>query len=154
MGRPTKLTAELRTKICDELRKGLFRRHAAALAGIPEATLSGWYHRGANEKSGVYRDFFEAVDHSEATFAQTSNDMLKAAAAQNPKFLQWLMSRRFPELYGRRDNVEDKSIEDRAAQAQATRQLLVERLERLFPDPEAKTEAPPAPAAPPKPDAQ
>lgn len=147
MGRPTKLTTELSLKICDELRKGLFRRHAASLAGIPEATLSGWYHRGAREKRGVYRAFYESVDRAEAEFAQTGNDTLKAAAAHNPKFIQWLLSRRFPEFYGRRDNVEDKSVEDRAAQAQATRTLLIERLERLFPEPEAKTEAP-APAAP------
>jgi hypothetical protein len=147
MGRPTKLTPEMRDKICAQLRNGLFRRHAAALAGIPEQTLSEWYHRGARDEKGVYRDFFHAVNAAEAEFAQAGSEMMRAAVAHNPKLMQWFLSRRFPELYGRRDNVEDKSVEDRAAQAQATRTLLIERLERLFPDTEAKPDAPaPAPS--------
>ncbi|WP_233613383.1 MULTISPECIES: hypothetical protein [Corallococcus] len=69
---------------------------------------------------------------------QSATEMLMAAAAHNPKHVQWLLSRRFPELYGRRDNVSEVAPEDKAADERALRELLMDRLGRLLPDaPEA-----------------
>lgn len=145
VGRPSKLSDELSKQICDLIAtEGLHRKHAAAKVGIPERTVANWYHRGAREERGPHRDFYFALDAAEATFAETCLTMLKARGAHDVKVLQWLLSRRFPEIYGRKDNVEDKSPEDRAAQAQATRTLLMERLERLAPEPEAPKVDPPA----------
>lgn len=152
-GRPTKLSAELQKQFCDLIAtEGMFRRHAAAIVGVPERTIANWYHRGAKEERGRYRDFFLAVDAAEAMFAQVGLTMLKAVGAKDPKVVQWLLSRRFPELYGRKDNVEDTNPEDRAAQAQATRTLLLERLERLFPEPQVTPELEPAALPAPAPD--
>jgi hypothetical protein len=133
-GRPSKLTAELQEQFCELLRKGLFRKHAAARIGIPERTTANWYHRGAREERGKFYEFYLAVDDAEATFAQTGIEMLTAMQSGDPKVIQWLLSRRFPEHYGRKDNVEDERPEDRAAQQQAVRTLLMERLERLLPE--------------------
>jgi hypothetical protein len=147
-GRPTKLSSELQEQFCDLLRKGLFRKHAAAKIGVPERTISTWYHRGAREERGKFYAFYLAVDDAEATFAQAGIETLAASQAGDPKVVQWLLSRRFPELYGRKDNVEDQRPEDREAQQQATRTLLMERLERMFPEPSAPTlEPPPTPVA-------
>ena len=50
--------------------------------------------------------------------------------------MQWLLSRRFPAEYGRRDNVEPTGTEDSQADAQALRELLIERLAKLAPEPD------------------
>lgn len=152
MGRPTKLTKELQARICAELEKGHFRRFAAGLVGIDEATLQRWYHRGASEPKGIYADFHDAVNLAEAKWVDTANDMLRASAAQNPKSIQFALSRRHADLYGRRDNVEHHSPEDKAAEQGALREMLLERLGKFLPDPSepaAPAPAPiPAPSAP------
>ena len=146
-GRPPKLTEELQAQICECLKAGAHRRFAAAKVGIDENTLSRWYHRGAGEDSGPHREFFLAVNAAEAEFAATGVETLKAAGAKNPGHIKWLLSRRFPAEFGRQDNVERVNPEDKAAQAQSTRQLLMERLEKLFPD--ARAEEPKQEAAAP-----
>ncbi|WIG98349.1 transposase family protein [Myxococcus sp. SDU36] len=147
MARPTKLTPELQQQICEHLRSGLFRRAAAGLVGVDEQTVSRWFHRGASEARGLYREFFVAVDRAEAEFMQGATETLQAAATTNPKHVQWLLSRRFPELYGRRDNVEAKSPEDQAADTAALRELLIDRLGKFLPDePPASAPADAAPS--------
>ncbi|ADO68710.1 conserved uncharacterized protein [Stigmatella aurantiaca DW4/3-1] len=141
MARPTKLNPEIQKQICDHLRSGLFRRAAAGLVGVDEQTISRWYHRGASEARGLFREFYVAVNRAEAEFMQGATETLQAASTSNPKHVQWLLSRRFPELYGRRDNVEAKSPEDQAADTAALRELLLDRLGKFLPD------EPPAPAA-------
>jgi hypothetical protein len=134
MGRPTKLTVALHKTICDHLREGAFRGAAAAAVGIDEGTLSRWYHRGAREERGKYRELYMAMLKAEAEFQIAATEMLKSSAAQNPRYIMWLLARRFPALYGRRDNVEEVDPEDQAADAEVVRELLFERLERLFPE--------------------
>lgn len=135
MGRPTKLTKAVQEEICLCLRAGSHRCFAAAKVGIDENTLSRWYHRGAGEDKGLFREFFLEVNKAEADFAQTGVDAIKSSAQHNPRHFQWLLSRRFPAQFGRQDNIEAENPEDKAAQQLATQQLLVERLERLFPEP-------------------
>lgn len=134
MAPPSKLTPELQAEICGHLERGLFRRAVAGLVGVSEQTLSRWFHRGANEQRGSYRAFHLAVSAAEARFMQSATDMLMAAASHNPKHVQWLLSRRFPELYGRKDNVEAHAPEDKAADERALRELLMDRLGRFLPD--------------------
>lgn len=138
MARPTRLNKALIEAICAPIKDGAHRRFAAAQAGVDESQLSRWFHRGAGEDSGIFRELFLAVNNAEAEFEQAARTLLKSGAAHDPKLaLQWL-GRRFPDLYGRRDNVERENPEDRAQQAQQTRDLLMERLEKLFPEaPEA-----------------
>ncbi|RJS14623.1 hypothetical protein DRW03_34680 [Corallococcus sp. H22C18031201] len=140
MAAHSKLTHELIRAFCDHLRNGLFRRAAAGLCGVEEHSVSRWLHRGAGEQRGLYREFFVEVNRAEAEFMQSATETLQAAATTNPKHVQWLLSRRFPELYGRRDNVEAKSPEDQAADTAALRELLLDRLGKFLPD------EPPAPA--------
>lgn len=149
MARPTKLDPKAREKILESLRAGMFRRHAAALVGVTESTLSVWYNRGHREARGLYHDFAVAVDAAEAEFAQAGVEQLVGAAPHNPRIMQWLLSRRFPAEYGRRDNVEPTGTEDSQADAQALRELLIERLQKLAPEPEPDpVEEPTAEVAP------
>jgi hypothetical protein len=153
VARPTKLTAEVQQQICEHLKAGLFRRAAAGLVGVDEQTVSRWYHRGASEQRGLYREFYVAVNRAEAEFMQGATETLQAAATTNPKHVQWLLSRRFPELYGRRDNVDAKSPEDQAADTAALRELLLDRLGKFLPDEPVAAEPTlePAPAPAPAP---
>lgn len=105
------------------------------MCGINENTFGRWYQRGAEEEVGDYHDFYTAVNEAEAKFLANGAEQLKNHAVRHPKLLMWLMSRRAPHLYGRRDNVEEKTSEDKAAQEASTRQLVIERLERLLPAP-------------------
>jgi len=144
-GRPPKSLKALQAQFCELLSKGLHRPHAAAQIGLTEALIAEWYANGARDEKGVYREFHLAVNKAESDFALVCLDMLKASGARDPKVVQWTLSRRFPEHFGRHDNVEVERPEDRAAQQKATRQLLLERLARLLPEPDAvPTEAPAA----------
>ena len=46
MARPTKLTPELLTQFCDEIRKGKPKRAAAGACGVHRDTVIGWEQRG------------------------------------------------------------------------------------------------------------
>lgn len=147
VARPGKLTAEVQAEICRHLREGLFRRAAAGLVGIPEQTVSLWFNRGAGETRGRYRDFFDAVNRAEAEFMEDASRKIVDSASSNPKHLQWLLSRRFPELYGRRDNVTPENPEDKAAEQAAVRELLMDRLAKFLPEEQVPAEE----AVPPEP---
>lgn len=140
MARPTKLTKELQDKVCEFLEKGNTRKASAALVLIDEVTFSRWYHRGAREEKGQYRDFFLRVNEAEAKCQDTGVETIRAGSVGNPKLVLNFMGRRFPSDWGRRDNVETVSVEDMAAKQQATRELLIERLEKLLPENEVEEE--------------
>lgn len=150
-GRPTKLNPELQEEICKHLRDGLFRCAAAALVGIDEQTLSRWWHRGASEAKGPFREFHLAVNKAEAEYMAAAHRTLDAASTANPKHLQFLLSRRFPHLYGRRDNVEMQNPEDKAQEQEQARAAFMERLCKFLPDAAEPATAPAAPVPPAEP---
>ena len=68
-GRPTKLTPEIQTRLCEALRAGNTREAAAEYAGISRATLYEWIRRGRNPEytrrgklRANCRDFVDFVD--------------------------------------------------------------------------------------------
>ena len=87
-GRPvgtTKLTAEVQETIVTAIRQGNYLETAAALAGIHRDTLYSWIRKGVTSPEGNrYRNF---------------SDMLTRAMA-------WLLERRFPRRWGRREYLE------------------------------------------------
>ena len=65
-GRKTKLTPKVQDKICEYIRLGMTYEIAARVAGICRQTLWDWQARGEKAKSGVYREFFNALEVAEA----------------------------------------------------------------------------------------
>lgn len=129
--------------ICGHLETGVFRRDAAALVNIDEGTFSRWYSRGSHDdERGIYREFYLAVNKSEAQMKLSASMTLQAGAAQNPKLLLSWLGRRFPAQYGRKDNVEEIRPEDQAASTQQLRDELLEMAAKLAPEPEEPTPAP------------
>ena len=66
MARPTKLTTEIEERIVAAIRAGNYAGPSARSAGISEATFYRWMARGEKAKSGIHRDFHEAVKRAEA----------------------------------------------------------------------------------------
>lgn len=110
---------------------------------VDESTFSRWYTTGARDERGRFREFHDAVNEAEAKYQEDALAGLHASAPQNPKITMWLLSRRFPALYGRHDNVQETSAVSSAANAAALRELLLGRLERLA---MVQAEKAPAPA--------
>lgn len=106
MARPTKLTAEIQSRICEAVRAGNYLDVAAQYAGIGPATFHRWFARGAKERAGAYAAFHAAVTKAErdaevalvATRRRQAIDNWQAAAA--------LLERRYGRRWGRRQTIE------------------------------------------------
>jgi hypothetical protein len=100
----------LQSKLCDAIRSGNFLETAATYAGVDESTLHRWLKRGRRKRKGSYHDlavaFDKAVADSEvlgvARITKAANDGSWQASA-------WLLERRFPENWGRRERREIKA---------------------------------------------
>ena len=110
-GRPSKYSPERVKTILDAIRIGVPNRWAACRAGISDDTLIRWRRR--------YADFAVQVAHAEADFV-AHNVALVQQAAQfgDAKSAQWLLERRYPEDFGRRDRA-GVSVEEVKAQTLA-----------------------------------
>lgn len=65
-GRKTKLNSKRQRIICQVIRDGGTYAAAAAQASICESTLHDWRRYGAEEESGIYRTFVDALATAEA----------------------------------------------------------------------------------------
>lgn len=66
MGRPSKLTAEIQTKICERVAAGSYPEIAAVAVGVHRATFYRWMAQGRKAKRGVFRDFRDAIKKAAA----------------------------------------------------------------------------------------
>ncbi|RVX45765.1 hypothetical protein EDD27_8582 [Nonomuraea polychroma] len=77
MGRPSKLTPELRDQLCRHLEAGHFLGTAADLCGVGRSTVHRWMARGEEEDAPPeYREFCEALTRARAR----ATDVLVSAA--------------------------------------------------------------------------
>ena len=65
-GRRTKLTPAVHSTIVGLVAAGAFAHVAARSAGIAPATYHRWLDRGRQAKSGIYRDFYDAIHEAHA----------------------------------------------------------------------------------------
>lgn len=103
MGRKTKLTPELIEVICREIRNGVPRKHAAAIAGIGESTL---YEYVADNP-----DFAERVKKSDAEAISRNVGVVQVAAQNSWQASAWWLERRHSKDFGRKDNLHLGSAE-------------------------------------------
>jgi len=66
MGRKTKLTEKTKRDILQVISVGGSKSLACKHAGITLVTLMNWLHRGEQQKSGIYREFFLQFTQAEA----------------------------------------------------------------------------------------
>lgn len=81
-GRRTELTPAVQELICRAIESGSTKNDAAQFAGIGYSTFFSWVSKGEKAKSGIYKEFVEALARSEAkcrvmmvnTIAKAAND--------------------------------------------------------------------------------
>ena len=102
MGRPTKLTQEVERAICDALKAGATLRIAAEFAGIGERTLATWLASPAPR----FQQFQQAVKQATARGDVGALAVIQKAAKDGTwQAAAWLLERRHPAEYGRRQVV-------------------------------------------------
>lgn len=106
MGRPTKLTDDLRENIALLVGQGNYIETAAAYCGISKVTLYTWMRLGHKEDEGPHRDFLNAVTKAEATGEMQALRTISAAGEKAWQALAWRLERKFPDRWGRRDRME------------------------------------------------
>jgi transposase len=102
-GRPTKLTRDLERSYLDALRRTRYLETAADLAGIHRVTLKRWLKRGRREP-GPYREFCIAV--KKVLAESEANNVGEIESAEEWQASAWLLERRFPERWGRKERHE------------------------------------------------
>jgi transposase len=106
MGRPTKLTPEVRQRIVAALRAGNYAKPAAESAGVSEATYYRWLDRGRKQKRGIYREFHDDVRRAEADAEVEAVARWRKAFPDNWRAIATYLERRYPERWRRRESRE------------------------------------------------
>jgi|SRR5271157_2462632 len=103
MARPSKLTDEVQQRIGDNIALGLTYKLAAESAGVTYKSLNEWNQKGQKEKSGKYFEFAQHIKKCNADGARKLLERLNdAAEAGNCQICMWILERRFPEDFARR----------------------------------------------------
>ena len=119
-GRPTKLTPEIIEKVKAHLPICFYIETLVDSLGIEKKTYYNWYNRGEAEArrmeeegeveprpdEALYLQFFAAVKKAIADGAIAATALINRAAQESWQAAAWLLERRFPELWGRKDRKE------------------------------------------------
>ena len=97
MGRNCRLTPELQKRICELIKLGNYSKVSAKACGICEGTFYLWLKKGTESKSGKFFEFNKAITRARAEFETT------AVKEIGTKYKSWLLERRHPERWGRKD---------------------------------------------------
>jgi transposase len=103
MARPCKLTPKIQKKVGDNVALGLTYSLAAEAAGITYKTFNEWLKKGRNSTSGEYFKFSQHINKCNAEGAKKLLERLNDAAdAGNCQVCMWILERRFPKDFARR----------------------------------------------------
>lgn len=105
--RPSKMTEEIKEKLIGCIKMGLPIKESCNVAGIHESTYFNWKNYAKDDKRGdqnEYIEFFESLKMAESE-AQ-ARIVKKLHESNNPTSLQFILERRWPKIWGRRDKVD------------------------------------------------
>lgn len=103
----TKLTPQLQEQIGNNITLGMPLKFAAEAAGITEVTFYNWIKRGENESKGKFFEFAEHIKTCKAKAVQLHLKLItKAATDGSWQASAWILERRHPEEFGKRDRLE------------------------------------------------
>lgn len=110
MARPTKLTDELTDVLCENIELGMPYKLACQAAGINYDTFNEWMKKGAEGSNKKFIEFSDQVRASEAECAKRNLDNLRKAADNGSvASSMWLLERRYPDEFGKRDKIDMKN---------------------------------------------
>lgn len=106
-GRPTKLTKEVAEEIVNSIHSGCFVSTAAAAAGIDVGTLNNWLALGkadlGQKRRTVAAEFKLSYDAATAQCEKLCLQIVKKAADSGVhQAAMWLLERRFPDRWAKR----------------------------------------------------
>ena len=134
-GRPTKLTKPVAARIAEGIALGLSYKDAAMAGGVHEDTLAAWRKRGAIENNTIYSRFLGRINKAAELTGLAYLEAMRKSIMESPvkvrehikkdesgkvilteihretmppdiKGAMWWLERRFPEQFGRRDQME------------------------------------------------
>jgi transposase len=106
----SKLTPQLQKEIGNNIKLGMPLKFAAEAAGISEATFYNWMERGEKESKGRYLEFLEYIKQCQSVAVQLHLKIITKAASEGSwQASAWILERRHPEEFGRRENLNIKS---------------------------------------------
>ena len=134
-GRPTKLTQPVADRIIEGVSLGMTFKNAAMAGGVHEDTLDSWRKRGAAESNTTYTRFLGQLDRAAEKTAIDYLEKIRQSIMESPvkrrehikqdengkvimkeihketlppdiKGAMWWLERRFPEQFGRRDQMD------------------------------------------------
>jgi len=109
-GRKSKLTEELTEVFCENIELGLSYNLSCQAAGISFQSFNEWMKAGVAGKDKKFCVFYDAVRAAEATCAKKCLERIRAAAERGSLAGDlWLLERRYPADYGRKDHLNMKS---------------------------------------------
>lgn len=149
-GRPTKLVPEVIDALEAELSQGHTLRASCAAAGVGWSTFKDWTRAGRSEGStALQRELVRAVEHAEGAGERTLERIVRTSAEIDPNQARWLLERRWPEDWGRRDLVALDTT-SQAPDVEVLRELITKRIDAIVQARnQAALEVPPPAAAEP-----
>jgi transposase-like protein len=112
MGRPTKLTDELRERYEQAVAAGIVPETAARQLGVSPATLYRWL-KGRTPRQAAFRDGHE---RALASFEIRLTATVSRAALEDPKVALEVLRQRFPTRWGRASITESTAVADDPAE--------------------------------------
>lgn len=91
-------TPEKIKEICDKLASGCYAETAAVTSGISERTYYHWLEL-AEKGEEPYLQFLQSVNAAVAKAELHMVTEIRTAGREDPKCLQWLLSRRHPDKW-------------------------------------------------------
>lgn len=111
MARPSKLTPELRRKICDDIRAGRQVEEAADAAGISRKTLHRWMLRGETTRFGPHREFYVAVRAALVETRAALLQTLRRASRYDARAAAYLLARSYDRVRSTRPRRRETDVE-------------------------------------------
>ncbi len=103
-GRPD--SEEKMYKVLDGIKAGMSYEGACGVARVTYNTFLNWRKRGEVETAGKYFKFFQELQHAEAI--AEAEQLKKIKKDPDTKYACWILERRFPERWGRRDQLKQE----------------------------------------------
>jgi transposase len=110
VGRPTKLTPQVRDAFAAHIRRGVWIERAASLVGIDKGNLYDWLKRGESETSGPHHDFRHAYERAQAEAEEKLSGFVFDAAEKDAKIALSILERKFPNQWGRRQLIAVEAV--------------------------------------------
>lgn len=113
-GRPSKLTDDVQQVIVDAITRGNIYSASAERAGIDYATFKRWMEKGEREEPEFtrYRAFRAAILVANAECQDVQLTRINHAASHGTwQAAAWILERRFPEEWGRKDKVQHEGAD-------------------------------------------